>query len=255
MTRTWIVIPARYGSRRFPGKPLARLRGRPMLAWVWEACRRVPGIAAVVVATDDARIAAAVRDFGGRVEMTAVDHRSGTGRVAEVAGRHPEVDWFINVQGDEPGIDPGLIAAVVARLVRENDSRLVVSAAAPVTSEADFRSPHIVKVVAGRAGRALYFSRAPIPSAGVPGGLPDGARKHLGIYGYSGDFLRKISLMPPGRLARVEDLEQLQWLEAGYPIALVDWPSAWAGIDTPEELEAFAAVWPGPVGEWKEGSS
>ena len=243
----WIVIPARYGSRRFPGKPLAQLRGRPMIAWVLEACRRVPGIAEVVVATDDQRIADAVGRFGGRVEMTSADHRSGTERVAEIARRNPGIEWFINVQGDEPGIEPELVAAVAGRLMREHDAEVIVTAAAPLNSHSEFNSPHVVKVVADLAGRALYFSRAPIPFADLPEGLPTGVRKHLGIYAYSGLFLRGIDQQLPGRLAAIEDLEQLNWLENGYSLAIVDWPAAWPGIDTPAELETFAAQWPGPA--------
>ncbi len=248
----WIVVPARYGSRRFPGKPLADLQGRPMIAWVLEACRRARRADRVVVATDDRRIAAVVEACGGRVEMTSPAHSSGTERLAEVARRHPEVEWFVNVQGDEPGIDAGLIDRLIELLTGVSDPALVVSAAAPLSDVDSYHSPHVVKVVFDNEKRALYFSRAPIPfcrdreEAGECS-LPAAARafQHLGIYGYSGAFLRNLALQSPGRLAAVEQLEQLRWLENGCTIRILECPSAWPGIDTPEELAAFAAAWSG----------
>ncbi|NPA24954.1 MAG: 3-deoxy-manno-octulosonate cytidylyltransferase [Deltaproteobacteria bacterium] len=241
----WIVIPARYSSSRFPGKPLADLRGRPMILWVLEACLSVGGAQEVVVATDDERIAAVVRQAGGRVEMTASCHQSGTERVAEIARRYPEIKWFVNVQGDEPGIDPELVARLIRSLVKAGNPRLVVSAAAPLAGEEEYLSPHVVKVVTSIAGRALYFSRSPIPFY-REGTIPERlGSKHLGIYGYSGDFLRQLGTLAPGRLAMAENLEQLNWLENGYAIHILECTAAWPGIDTPEELAAFAAAWPG----------
>jgi len=245
----WIVVPARYGARRFPGKPLADLRGRPMIAWVLAACHRARRADRVVVATDDRRIAAVVEAFGGRVEITSPLHASGTERLAEVAHRHPEVAWFVNVQGDEPGIDPGLIDRLIGQLTGVADPALVVSAAAPITDYGSYRSPHVVKVVFDHEKRALYFSRAPIPcfrdrsAAEAEPGLPVGAFQHLGIYGYSGEFLRDLDGLVPGRLADSEKLEQLNWLENGCTIRIIECREAWPGIDTPEELVAFAAAW------------
>jgi 3-deoxy-manno-octulosonate cytidylyltransferase (CMP-KDO synthetase) len=248
----WIVVPARYASQRFPGKPLAELHGRPMIAWVLAACRRSRRADRVVVATDDKRIAAAVAAEGGRVEMTSAGHASGTERLAEIAHRYPEVDWFVNVQGDEPGIDPGLIDRLIEALAAAGDPDLVVSAAAPLKKPEDYHSPHVVKVVFDHHHRALYFSRSPIPFFRdrpelAEGSLPtgDGAWQHLGIYGYSGRFLRNLETLSPGRLAAFEKLEQLAWLENGYAIRIIECSSAWPGIDTPGELAAFAAAWPG----------
>ncbi len=241
----WIVIPARYASSRFPGKPLADLCGRPMILWVMEACLAVRGAQAVVVATDDERIATVVRRAGGRVEMTASTHQSGTERVAEIARRHPEIKWFVNVQGDEPGIDPELVERLIRSLVAAGNPRLVVSAAAPLAGEEEYLSPHVVKVVTSVAGRALYFSRSPIPFY-REGAIPEKpGLKHLGIYGYSGDFLRRLEIRKPGILAQAENLEQLNWLENGYAIRILECAAAWPGIDTPGELAAFAAAWPG----------
>ncbi|MCD6533511.1 MAG: 3-deoxy-manno-octulosonate cytidylyltransferase [Deltaproteobacteria bacterium] len=252
-SESWIVIPARYQARRFPGKPLARLHGRPMVAWVLEACRASAYAQEVVVATDDQRIAEVVQDLGGRVEMTAAHHKSGTERLAEIALRNPEVKWFVNVQGDEPGIDPQLIDRVINLLVERDNPDLIVSAAASLRNYDDYLSPHVVKVVVGLTGKALYFSRSPIPcyqdlEAGVRA-LQEGHfgfLQHLGIYGYSGSFLRNLNCQKPGVLAAVETLEQLNWLENGYPIEILQCDSPWSGIDTPEELERFASKWTGP---------
>ena len=230
-----------------------------MIAWVLEACARSRRADRVVVATDDRRIAEAVRAAGGRVEMTAPTHTSGTERLAEVARRYPEVEWFVNVQGDEPGIDPGLIDRLIETLTTAGDPELVVSAAAPIRELESYHSPHVVKVVFDHQHRALYFSRAPIPfyrdhlSRGE--NFPSegaGAFQHLGIYGYSGRFLQSLAERPAGRLAAVEKLEQLNWLESGTSIRIIECPAAWPGIDTPEELAAFAAAWPGPDGDEAE---
>lgn len=249
--KIWIVIPARFKARRFPGKPLARLHDRPMIAWVLKACQAVRSQCEVVVATDDERIAEVVESYGGRVEMTAEHHQSGTERLAEVALRNPQVEWFVNVQGDEPGIEPELIEEVITRLKEKADTELVVSAATALSNLDDYRSPHVVKVVTDLHGLALYFSRAPIPFfqedklAGIAcSGSGSPVRQHLGIYGYSGAFLRGLSSLQPGVLAAAENLEQLNWLENGFRIEIVACSSPWFGIDTPEELERFAAQWP-----------
>ena len=252
---SWIVIPARYQAQRFPGKPLALLHGRPMIVWVLKACQKVKQVSEVVVATDDKRIAEVVRECGGRVEMTASHHKSGTERLSEIALRHPEVKWFVNVQGDEPGIDPRLIERVLFRLVESDNSDLLVSAASSLRDSDDYRSPHVVKVVVDLKGKALYFSRSPIPffqnRKVVPGSLGEdhsGVLQHLGIYGYSGNFLRNVKHQQFGVLAAAENLEQLNWLENGYSIEILECKSPWSGIDTPQELERFAAKWSGIQG-------
>ena len=258
-SKVWIVIPARFDSSRFPGKPLAMLHERPMIAWVLKACQAVSRQCEVVVATDDKRIAAVVENYGGRVEMTSVSHQSGSARLAEVARRNPQVEWFVNVQGDEPGIEPELIDKVIERLQKRALPDLVVSAAVPLTNAAAYSSPDVVKVVTDFNDRALYFSRAPIPffqaengaeSVFAGGHIP--VRQHLGIYGYSGIFLQQLPDLRPGMLAAAENLEQLNWLENGFSMEMVFWDSVWSGIDTPAELEQFAASWPGPAATRKD---
>jgi 3-deoxy-manno-octulosonate cytidylyltransferase (CMP-KDO synthetase) len=252
-SKVWIVIPARFKSQRFPGKPLANLQGQPMINWVVKACRAVSIPCEVAVATDDQRIADVVAAGGGRVEMTSEDHRSGTERLVEVARRNPDVEWFVNVQGDEPGIEPELIARVIRRLQDRADPDLVVSAATALKSSADYKSPHVVKVVTDIKGQALYFSRAAIPflqaEKNIAADFSESklpVLQHLGIYGYSGRFLRRLSSLPAGVLAAAENLEQLNWLENGFSIEIIECDSPWSGIDTPEELELFASRWPGP---------
>ncbi len=253
-SESWIVIPARYQAQRFPGKPLALLHGRPMVVWVLEACRQVKQTSNVVVATDDQRIAEVVRACGGRVEMTASHHKSGTERLAEIADRNPQVKWFVNVQGDEPGIDPRLIDRVISLLVERDDPDLLVSAGSVLKDSDAYRSPHVVKVVVDLKGKALYFSRSPIPfyqdensALQIMQEDRSGVLQHLGIYGYSGSFLRNLKCQPSGVLAASENLEQLNWLENGYAIEILECSSPWSGIDTPEELEHFASKWPGTM--------
>ncbi len=246
MSKAMIVIPARYASTRFPGKPLARLGGKPLIVRVLERCRRAAKADVVLVATDDQRIMAAVRDAGGRAEMTAAGHRSGTERVAEIAGRHPEAAWFINVQGDEPEIDPDLVDRLITELRRRDDPTAIVTARCPLDCEADFQSPNVVKVVTDLAGRALYFSRSPIPWPGAGGenASPGGRRwQHLGIYGYHRSFLEKLAGLEAGRLEAAEQLEQLRWLENGYRIQVLETEKPSLGIDTPEELSRLEARW------------
>ena len=251
--KVWIVVPARFKSQRFPGKPLADLHGQPMINWVVKACRAVNLPCEVAVATDDQRIADVVKGAGCRVEMTTEHHQSGTERLVEVALRNLQVEWFVNVQGDEPGIEPELIEQVIKRLQDRADPELVVSAATAIKSTADFQSPHIVKVVTDLKGRALYFSRAAIPFFQAGKNIEaefSGSKlplfQHLGIYGYSGRFLRRLSSLPAGVLAAAENLEQLNWIENGFSIEIIVCDSPWSGIDTPEELKQFAARWKAP---------
>ena len=234
--KTLAVIPARYGSTRFPGKPLALLAGKPIVQHVWEKCR-ASGVDAVIVATEDERIAAACRAFGATAELTRADHGSGTDRVAEVGARRREFDIVLNVQGDEPGMAPDVIRAV-AKAVAEVSCD-IATAAAPLENEHDLTNPNVVKVVTALDGRALYFSRSPIPFHRDRTVQPPAYLRHLGIYGFRRDALQRVAILPPSPLELAESLEQLRWLQAGMSIhcALVSTFSV--GIDTREDLLAF----------------
>ena len=242
MTDFIVVIPARYGSSRLPGKALADIGGRPMIAWVHEQARRCAA-SDVIVATDDARIAAACREHGARVEMTAAGHASGTDRIAELARRFgwDDEQIVVNVQGDEPLLPPKLVSQV-AELLARTPGADIATLTTEVRSEDEFRDPNMVKVVTDRDGFALYFSRAPIPhrSAGPPANI---LRRHIGIYAYRAGRLKALSAAPPSPLEREERLEQLRALELGYRIAVadaVDTPPR--GVDTQEDLEAIRAI-------------
>jgi 3-deoxy-manno-octulosonate cytidylyltransferase (CMP-KDO synthetase) len=241
------VIPARFASTRLPGKALLSETGRPLILHVVEAARRSRSLQRIIVATDDSRIAEAVTNHGGEVMMTRTDHPTGTDRVAEVAGRLDQARIIVNLQGDEPEISGHALDLVVALL--ENDQEVpMATLATPIRDRAIYGDPACVKVVRDRRGRALYFSRSPIPHH--RDGLPDAATAvppvaflHLGLYAYRRDFLLKLGSLPPSPLEAAEKLEQLRVLEAGYPIAvgLVDEPSV--GIDTPEDYRRFIARW------------
>jgi 3-deoxy-manno-octulosonate cytidylyltransferase (CMP-KDO synthetase) len=241
------ILPARFASTRLPGKPLLSDTGRPLIQHVVEAARRATRLDRVIVATDDPRIAEAVRGFGGEVVMTRADHPTGTDRVAEVAAGLPEAAIVVNLQGDEPEISGEALDLVVSALEADPEAPMA-TLATPIRSEAVYRDPSCVKVVASRAraGRALYFSRSPIPCY-RDGDLPrDGATialLHLGLYAYRRDFLLSLAKLPPSPLETAEKLEQLRVLEAGFPIALglVDEPSI--GIDTPEDYRRFVDRW------------
>ena len=229
------LIPARYASKRFPGKALADLAGKPLLQHVVERARQARSLSEVVVATDDARIAAAVRAFGGKVQMTAATHPSGTDRIAEVA-RDLACDLVVNIQGDEPLIVPAEIDAAVAPLLA--DAWIPMGTLACPLSVEQAADPNAVKVVVGVDGFALYFSRAPIPY------LRDGHRGgvsphllHIGLYVYRREVLLRLAGLPPTPLEERERLEQLRALEHGIRIRVVvtDHPSI--GVDTPEDLE------------------
>ncbi len=228
------IIPARYASTRLPGKPLAEIAGRPMIQHVYERAARARGVARTLVATDDARIAAAVRAFGGHLVMTGV-HATGTDRLAEVArGLHADV--VVNVQGDLPLLDPDTLSACVA--VFHDDPRLeMASVMTPIRDEAEFRSPHVVKVVTGADGCALYFSRSPLPFwRGERGALPFG-RRHIGLYAYRRDALLTLAAAPRSALECAEELEQLRALERGMRIRMIEVDSAPPEVDTAEDLE------------------
>lgn len=206
-----------------------------MIAHVYERAASAPGVGRALVATDDERIAAAVRGFGGEAVMTRSDHASGTDRIAEVAAAI-ETDLIVNVQGDEPGLVPDTIARACAPFAV--DASLVMSTlGTPFETEADFASPHVVKVLVDHRGFALYFTRAAAPYRRLPGPLPARVRRHVGLYVYRRDFLLTLAALPQTPLERAESLEQLRALEHGYRILVVDAPSAPSPVDTPEDLE------------------
>ncbi len=243
-----IVIPARFASARFPGKPLALLAGKPMLQWVYErAC--AAGARAVVIATDDERIAVAAQGFGAPVAMTSARHPSGTDRIAEVAaqGGWGARDIVVNVQGDEPLMPPALMRQVAALLQRRAGAD-IATLCTPVPTLAEFLDPNVVKVVADDAGRALYFSRAPIPwhrdEAALSGGAQGsfaGSNRHLGIYAYRVEALARLTTLPVHALEHAEKLEQLRALAHGLEIR-VERASVLPGqdVNTPADLERAA---------------
>ncbi len=233
-----MVIPARFASERFPGKPLADLAGKPMVVRVLERCRRARGVDRVWVATDDARIADAVRAHGGDVAMTSDLCPSGTDRVAEAARElPPEFQVILNVQGDEPLIEPFAIEALAMAF---NDARVRMATLARALPRSEIDNPNVVKVVRNRKGDAMYFSRSPIPM------VRDGGRAeflgHVGIYGYRRDFLAEFAELAPTPLERAEKLEQLRALEHGIPIRVMATPYAGIGVDTPADLEKVRAA-------------
>lgn len=232
-----VVIPARWASTRFPGKPLHLLVGKPLIQHVWERCRRAKGIAEVIVATDDMRIAEAAFAFGAEVSLTSPKHRSGTDRCAEVAGRLRGFSHIINVQGDEPLIDPKLVTRL-AEAMKADRKIAMITAAHPFAKGDDVTNPNLVKVVLDRNSDALYFSRSVIPNVdrvSNPGSRVENPRhfRHLGIYGYSTRFLLQFVLWKPGVLEQCEQLEQLRALENGAKIRVVLAKAGSIGVDTP----------------------
>lgn len=217
-----IVIPARFASSRFPGKPLALLRGRPVLRWVWERARD-SAAAQVLIATDDERIAAVARGFGADVVMTDANHASGTDRIAEVAQllRWPGEQLIVNLQGDEPSMPAPLIDLVASTSI-QHPAADIATACCRFSSVAEWHNPNAVKVVGAADGRALYFSRAPIPAAVSGDTLPSLARRHIGIYAYRVAALRRLARLGPCDLEREERLEQLRALHAGMTIMLAE---------------------------------
>jgi 3-deoxy-manno-octulosonate cytidylyltransferase (CMP-KDO synthetase) len=240
------VIPARFASTRLPGKALLSETGRPLIQHVIEAARRAQSLQQIIVATDDVRIADAVTAIGGAVMMTSADHSTGTDRVAEVAARLEGARVIVNLQGDEPEVSGDSVDRVVSLLESDPEAPMA-TLATPIHDEAIYRDPACVKVVCDRRGRALYFSRSPIPCHrdGLSG--PTFSQSlgylHLGLYAYRREFLLKLASLPASPLEAAEKLEQLRVLEAGYPIAVgfVDEPSV--GIDTPEDYQRFVARW------------
>jgi 3-deoxy-manno-octulosonate cytidylyltransferase (CMP-KDO synthetase) len=227
------VLPARWGSTRFPGKPLHPIAGRPLIQHVWERCRRAARLDAVIVATDDMRIAEAAFNFGAEVALTSSRHKSGTDRVAEVAARLRGVSHVINVQGDEPMISPKLIDELAGTLLDEPKVEMITAASRFAPGE-DVTNPSAVKVVLDRDSNALYFSRAPIPHARDGISLVPHYR-HQGIYGYSLRLLLKFVKWKPTRLEQTEQLEQLRALEHGVKIRVAVTSRSSTGVDRPED--------------------
>ena len=242
------IIPSRFGSSRFPGKPLADLAGKPLVAWVVEAVQKAKSLDMVLVATDDDRIVEAVRTFGGRAIMTPSSLPSGTDRIAVAArnflgGDFADDDILVNIQGDEPLIDPALIDALVEKL-RASTRYDMATAVTPIRSASDFAAKTVVKVVLDRDDGALYFSRAPIPcdrdtDPAFPGAL---YVRHLGIYAYRGGFLKRYIAEPPCDLEKTEKLEQLRALWMGAKIAVVRTNDEGVGVDTPEDAVRVAKI-------------
>ena len=252
MTEVVIIIPARYGSTRFPGKPLAPLWGKPIIQHVWERASKSRLCRRVIIATDDERIAAAARGFGAEVVMTRADHPSGTDRVAEVAATLT-ADLIVNVQGDEPLVDPAAIDAAVEPLAADPTIPMG-TLAAPCEDVADLANPNVVKVVMDRAGFALYFSRLPIPFVRTGTGTGYGSEpvpvkyRHIGLYVYRREFLLGLAKLVPTPLEQAEKLEQLRVLEHGHRIRVVVVAEASPGVDTVEDLRRLATTL--PPSEW-----
>lgn len=232
------VIPARYHSTRFPGKPLALIAGKTLVERVHERARAARRLARLLVATDDERIAAVVRGFGGEALLTSPRHPSGTDRLAEVARTVP-ADVYVNIQGDEPMLDPRDLDRLVERL--DGDPGLdAATLAGPLEAADDAADPNIVKVVCDTGGRALYFSRSPVPypRQGVRPGAPGPWRRHVGLYAYRGPFLIEFASWPMTELERIEGLEQLRILEHGRVLAVLPALGHYHGVDTPADVLA-----------------
>jgi 3-deoxy-manno-octulosonate cytidylyltransferase (CMP-KDO synthetase) len=236
------IIPVRYGSTRFPGKPLAPIGGKPMIQHVYENVSRTLGLNRVIVATDDRRIFTAAKRFGAEAMMTSANHASGTDRLAEVA-RKIRAEWIVNVQGDLPFIRPQTIFRTLSPLRRDR-SISMGTARTPIIERDEWLNPNVVKVVTDREGFALYFSRAPIPyergDNGAPARAASGAvlgYRHVGIYAYRREFLLKLAAMRQTALEQAEKLEQLRALSNGYRIRVVEVEEPSVEVDTPEDLQ------------------
>lgn len=251
------IIPARYSSTRFPGKPLATIGGKPMVQHVYESASKTGGLDRVLVATDDPRILETVKNFGGEAVLTSKNHASGTDRLAEVA-KKLKAEWVINVQGDLPFVRPQTISRTL-RPLRRDRSLFMGTARTPIYRKEEWLNPNVVKVVTDVQGFALYFSRAPIPyireqtqaggrfsSAAGPRGRRIWGYRHVGIYAYRRDFLLKFSRLRPTPLERVEGLEQLRALAHGFRIRVMDVEEPAVEVDTPEDLKKAEAYLKSP---------
>jgi len=234
-TKVVVVIPARYGSTRLPGKPLVSLAGKLMIQRVYERAKLAARVDRVLVATDDERIVKAVEEFGGEARMTRSDHRTGTERVAEVAA-HEDGDVFVNVQGDEPLLDPVAVDTAVTSLLEE-PAAAIATVATPIKTRADIMDPNVVKTVLDFDSNALYFSRAPIPWVrDTASKVQVRHLKHLGLYVFQREALLEYPTLPQGELERIEQLEQLRWLENGWKIRVAEVEHDAVSVDVPEDI-------------------
>jgi 3-deoxy-manno-octulosonate cytidylyltransferase (CMP-KDO synthetase) len=245
------IIPARFGSTRLPGKPLSNIHGKPMIQHVYERACMARLVDRVLVATDDERIAAVVRGFGGDATMTSAAHATGTDRIAEAA-RGSDAEIVVNVQGDEPMLDPRWVDEAL-RPVVDDDAIQMSTLSLPLRDLDEMLSPSVVKVVTDARGDALYFSRSPIPHVRLDAGGPREsaaaaverglARKHVGLYVYRREALRRLTSLPPSTLERAEGLEQLRALQDGLRIRVVETDGrAGVAVDTPEDLERVRSL-------------
>ncbi len=239
MSKTAIIIPARYGSSRLEGKPLLKVTGKPVIQWVYEKALQAKLADMIIVATDDDRIYNAVKAFGGEVEMTSKKHKCGSDRIREVVDRHHEISFIVNLQGDEPLIKPSAIDAV-ARNVQEDEKADISTLIRVLKEENEINNPNLVKCVIDKNNYALYFSRSKIPFERNP--ICGNFYGHLGIYGYKREALIKMTSLEQTQLEKTESLEQLRALENGMKIktSVVDFVPV--GIDTADDLEKFRQI-------------
>lgn len=235
------IIPARYASTRFPGKPLVKIAGVTMIERVYRQAKKCKLVTRVIVATDDERIAEVVRGFGGEVAMTRDDHATGTDRLAEVAQRLTDIDIIVNIQGDEPLIDPDSVDSVVTPLLESSVE--MATASRLLTNPAEIESPQVVKVVVGQDKNALYFSRFPLPFYRDATDISDQIHfGHIGLYVYTRECLLKISKLTPTPLEKAECLEQLRALENGIKISVVQFKTQALAVDVPEDVEKIESA-------------
>lgn len=233
------VIPARYASQRFPGKVIAPIGSKPMVQWVYEAASRCPDLDKLIVATDDERVRDAVKSFGGEVLMTSEHHKAGSDRLAEAAEFYKDYDIVVNIQGDEPGIEPELVSGVV-QLLKEHPEWDVTTAARPFEDDEDPLIPNRVKLTLTRKSRVLYFSRSLIPFPRNKTGHP--VYLHLGIYAYRREFLLRFRTLPQSGLEDTESLEQLRVLENDFSMGAHLVKGSLPGVDTPEDLQKLVNI-------------
>ncbi|MCQ2753876.1 MAG: 3-deoxy-manno-octulosonate cytidylyltransferase [bacterium] len=237
--QTAIIIPARYGSSRLEGKPLLKACGKPIIQWVWEKASKVPMVDRVIIATDDERIYNACKDFGAEVEMTSANHKSGSDRIAEVAKRHPEIGYIINLQGDEPLIEQANIELVI-KGVKFDDKADISTLVREIKDEDEVINPNLVKCIFDVNNYAMYFSCSKIPYERNVGKTK--FYGHLGIYGYKKEALFKMTELPQTTYEMAESLEQLRALQNGMKIKVAVVENVPVGIDTMEDFEKFKAM-------------
>jgi 3-deoxy-manno-octulosonate cytidylyltransferase (CMP-KDO synthetase) len=237
--QTAIIIPARYGSSRLEGKPLLKACNKPIIQWVWEKAKKVPMVDRVIIATDDKRIYDACIEFGAEVEMTSVNHKSGSDRIAEVASRHPEISYIINLQGDEPLIEQENIELVI-KGIKDDEKSDISTLVREITDETESENPNLVKCVFDINNYAMYFSRSKIPFERNSG--KSKIYGHLGIYGYKKESLFKMTKLEQTTYEQAESLEQLRALQNGMKIKVSVVKNVPVGIDTIEDFEKFKAM-------------